>query len=120
MPLGEGDAALVVVEDELKVAEVLVEPAPVQAEDVTLLVVPRPHAGDLVVGLLPEIGALGAGDDPRTQVAAASRRAACKAAAAGPGLPSPIGLPSSSTTGITSRTEDDVNASSAPASSSTG
>src|SRR6266536_2878760 len=46
------------------------------------------------------------------------RRAACRAAAAGPGRPEPTGAPSTVTTGMTSRVELDVNASSAPARSS--
>ena len=116
MALGERQVALLVVEDELEVAEVLVEPAPVLAEDVALLVVLRPDARDLLVGPLPEVGPLGARVDVRCSRASRPRAAPPGArAAAGPGRPSPIGVPSSSIAGITSRIDDDVNASSAPA-----
>ncbi len=120
MALCERQIARLVVEDELKVAEVLVETAPVQAEDVALLVVLRPDPRDLVIGSLPEVGSLGAGVDARAHASAARRSAAWSRVAAGPGRPSPTAFPSSSITGMTSRTEDDVNASSAAASASTG
>ena len=55
-------------------------------------------------------------DDRRAHAAAAARSASCSSIAAPPGSPAPIRWPSSSTTGMTSRTEDDVNASVAAAS----
>ena len=116
----ERDICLLVVEDELVVGEVVVEPRPVPAENVALLVVDRPDADDLLVGPLPEVGALGCSVELRAHAPAARRSAAWSSPAAGPGAPAPIGAPSSSITGMTSRTDEDVKASSAAASWSTG
>jgi hypothetical protein len=120
MPLCKGQIPRFVPEDELVVAEVFVEPAPVPTDDVALHVVLRPDVRDLVVGALPKVGSFSAGVDACGHASAARRSAAWSRAAAGPGRQSPTAFPSSSITGITSRIEDDVNASSAPASRSTG
>ncbi len=74
--MGEREVALSVVENELKLAEVLVQPAPVAAKDVAVQVVLGPDAVDLVVRALPEVGPLGAGEDLRVHAAAARRSAA--------------------------------------------
>ena len=60
-------------------------------------------------------------DGLRDQEDEAHRRSsACSSRAAGPGPPSPNAPPSTATTGMTSRTAEDVNASSAPVSSGSG
>src|SRR5262245_15777319 len=120
MPMCEREVTVLVVEDELEVPEVLVEPGPMLVHDVPMLVVLGPHAGDLVVRALPEIRTFGARVDPSAHAAAAWRSASWSFAAAGPGFPSPTCFPSTSTAGITSRTEEEVNASSASLRSSTG
>ena len=119
MALGERDLAAVVVEEELEVAEVLVEAAPVLSSTAPC---------SLYAGQTPVISSY---DFSQRSGRSAPCRRACsrengppqrrlELAAAGPGRPSPRGLPSSSIIGITSRIEDDVNASSAAARSSNG
>src|SRR6185436_7828653 len=65
-------------------------------------------------------GAARSSSAPDPQRSAARRSASWSSRAAGPGAPSPIALLSSSTTGITSRMDEDVKASFAAATWSSG
>src|SRR5439155_12797537 len=58
--LGEDDVLVLVVEDELELTEVVVEPAPVPVQDVAVRVVLRP---DVEVDAVREVGALGIRED---------------------------------------------------------
>ncbi len=78
----------------------------------------RVHA---VVGDPSQVCALSPPVSGGSQPSCARRRsAAWSSAVAGPGRPSPMATPSSATMGISSRTEEDIHASSAVATSPTG